>query len=122
MENNTQNQPQPTPPKRKAMAPKDLILIALAVLVMVRIDWHNMNSFHYLILFLLFLCFMLRWTNMRKEAQKQELLKKKAEYEAKQRAAQNPAPAEEFPTEAMTVDGEPVPPSAEETTEKDTDA
>lgn len=111
MENNMQNTPQPTPPKRKPMAPRDMLLIALAVLVLVRVDWRNMNSFHYLILFLLVLCFMLRWSNMRKDAKRQELLKKKAEYEAmqqQQHAAEN-APAEEVPAEDMTVDGEPVP-------------
>ena len=54
-----------------------MLLIALAVLVLVRVDWRHMNSFHYLILFLLVLCFMLRWSNMRKDARRQELLKKK---------------------------------------------
>lgn len=112
------------------MAPRDMLLIALAVLVIVRVDWRHMNSFHYLILFLLVLCFMLRWSNMRKDARRQELLKKKAEYEAmqqQQQAAEN-TPAEEVPTEDMTVDGEPVPAeepkSAEkpaETTEKESD-
>ena len=53
-----------------------MLLIALAVLVLVRVDWRHMNSFHYLILFLLVLCFMLRWSNMRKDARRQELLKK----------------------------------------------
>ena len=56
------------------MAPRDMLLIALAVLVLVRVDWRHMNSFHYLILFLLVLCFMLRWSNMRKDARRQELL------------------------------------------------
>lgn len=66
-----------------------------------------MNSFHYLILFLLVLCFMLRWSNMRKDARRQELLKKKAEYEATQQSAED-----------MTVDGAPVP---AETAEKESD-
>lgn len=89
MENNTQN---PRPQKqRKKIPPKDIILIALAVLVMFRIDWANMNSFHYLILFLLLLCFMLRWSNMRKENQrKQAMLQRQAELEAK-KAAETPA-------------------------------
>ena len=120
MENNMQNNPQPTPPRRKQMAPRDMLLIALAVLVIVRVDWRHMNSFHYLILFLLVLCFMLRWSNMRKDARRQELLKKKAEYEARQQAAEN-TPAEEVPTADMTVDGEPVP-AENETTEKESDA
>lgn len=112
MENNTQNSPQPTPPRRKQMAPRDMLLIALAVLVLVRVDWRHMNSFHYLILFLLVLCFMLRWSNMRKDARRQELLKKKAEYEATQQQS----------AEDMTVDGAPVPAEAPaETTEKESD-
>ena len=93
MENNTQNSPQPTPPRRKQMAPRDMLLIALAVLVLVRVDWRHMNSFHYLILFLLVLCFMLRWSNMRKDARRQELLKKKAEYEATQQQSAEDTPA-----------------------------
>lgn len=85
MENNTQN---PRPQRqRKKIPPKDILLIALAVLVMFRIDWANMNSFHYLILFLLLLCFMLRWSNMRKENQrKQAMLQRQAELEAKKAA------------------------------------
>ena len=118
MENNTQNHPQPTPPKRKAMSPKDMLLIALTILVIIRTDWHNMNSYDYLLLFLLLLCFMLRWSNMRKDAQRQELIKKKAEYE--EQAAQSSASAEEIPAAAMTVEGDPVPSAAEERTEKDT--
>lgn len=86
-----------------------MLLIALAVLVLVRVDWRHMNSFHYLILFLLVLCFMLRWSNMRKDARRQELLKKKAEYEATQQQAAEDTPAEAVPAEDMTVDGAPVP-------------
>lgn len=71
-----------------------------------------MNSFHYLILFLLVLCFMLRWSNMRKDARRQELLKKKAEYEATQQQT----------AEDMTVDGAPVPAEAPaEAAEKESD-
>ena len=91
-----------------------MLLIALAVLVLVRVDWRHMNSFHYLILFLLVLCFMLRWSNMRKDARRQELLKKKAEYED--------TPAEAVSAEDMTVDGAPVPAEAPaETAEKESD-
>lgn len=77
-----------------------------------------MNSFHYLILFLLVLCFMLRWSNMRKDARRQELLKKKAEYEATQQQSAENTPAEAVSAEDMTVDGAPVP---AETTEKESD-
>ena len=98
MENNTQNSPQPTPPRRKQMAPRDMLLIALAVL-----------------------CFMLRWSNMRKDARRQELLKKKAEYEATQQSAED-TPAEAVSAEDMTVDGAPVPAEAPaETAEKESD-
>lgn len=104
-----------------------MILIALAVLVMTRVDWAHMNSFHYLILFLLFLCFMLRWSNMRKDAiRKQDMERYKAQFEAeaaKQRAAHltdgaaetsaDQTPAEEIPAEDVTVDGEAVPPQEE---------
>lgn len=79
MENNMQNRP----PKRKKLPITDLILIALAVLVIFRIDWGNMNSFHYLILFLLLLCFMLRWSNMRKEAQRKEAMARRKAEEAR---------------------------------------
>ena len=72
-----------------------------------------MNSFHYLILFLLVLC----WSNMRKDARRQELLKKKAEYEATQQSAED-TPAEAVSAEDMTVDGAPVP---AETAEKESD-
>jgi len=74
-----------------------------------------------LILFLLVLCFMLRWSNMRKDARRQELLKKKAEYEATQQSAED-TPAEAVSAEDMTVDGAPVPAEAPaETAEKESD-
>lgn len=124
MENqNPQNNPKR--PQRKQMAPRDMLLIALAILVMTRIEWTNMNSFHYLILFLLVLCFMLRWSNMRKDAQRKEaMMRRKAEMEAAQ-AAQAPAqltgetadvPAEPVAAENVTVDGKALPaePAAEE--------
>ena len=70
---------------------------------------------------LLVLCFMLRWSNMRKDARRQELLKKKAEYEATQQSAED-TPAEAVSAEDMTVDGAPVPAEAPaETTEKESD-
>ncbi len=127
MENQTPNQP----PKRKQMAPRDMILIALAVLVMMRVDWGNMNSFHYLILFMLFLCFMLRWSNMRKDAiRKQNMERYKDLYEAeaaKKAAAQSTAhpaseeaaaaPAEEISANTAEVVSDSSEPSVEEKTE-----
>ena len=90
MENQTPHQP----PQKKKMAIRDMILIALAVLVMVRVDWANMNSFHYLILFMLVLCFMLRWSNMRKDAARQQKMEEaRARAQAEQNAAAEDAPA-----------------------------
>lgn len=101
MENQTPN----TPPKRKRIPPRDLILIALAVLVMFRVDWSNMNSFHYLILFMLVLCFMLRWSNMRKEAiKKQDMERYRAQYEA-EAAKEAPALADNSTPDSAPIDG-----------------
>lgn len=101
MENQTPNMP----PKRKRIPPRDLILIALAVLVMFRVDWSNMNSFHYLILFMLVLCFMLRWSNMRKEAiKKQDMERYRAQYEA-EAAKDAPALAENSAPDSAPIDG-----------------
>ena len=100
MENQTQNQP----PQRKKIPLSDLILIALAVLVMFRVDWGNMNSFHYLILFLLVLCFMLRWSNMRKAAQRKEALERRRAAEAAAQAEQNALPEAAAPAEAVTTE------------------
>lgn len=107
MENNQNTTP--NRPKRKQMAPRDMTIIALAVLVLTRINWTQMNSFHVLILFLLFLMLMLRWGNMRKEAvRKQAMERYKDQFEA------NAANKSEFqwadaPAEDMTADGEAVP-------------
>lgn len=84
-----------------------------------------MNSFHYLILFLLILCFMLRWSNMRKDAQRKEMMarRKEAEEAAKAAAAQpTDEAAEIIPAEAVSVDGEPIPteePATEATTSEE---
>lgn len=112
MENHTQNRP----PQRKNIPPKDLLLIALAVLVIFRVDWGNMNSFHYLILFLLFLCFMLRWANMRKEAQRKEMMERYKAAQEAEKATQEPAQlteeaAEALPEEAAAPEGEVAPPA-----------
>ena len=95
------------------------MLIALAVLVMTRIDWGNMNSFHYLILFMLFLCFMLRWSNMRKEEiRKQNMERYKEQYaaEAAKKAAAE-ASAADAPAAEISANTEEVP-AAEEKTEE----
>lgn len=77
------NQNKPNKPQRKPIPRIDLIIIALGVLVIFRVEWGNMNSFHYLILFLFVLCLMLRWANMRKA---EEMRRKKAEYMAQKAA------------------------------------
>lgn len=81
MENNQNTTP--NRPQRKQMAPRDMLIVALAILVITRIDWGNLNSFHFLILFLMFLMLMLRWGNMRKEAvRKQAMERYKEQFEA----------------------------------------
>ena len=97
------------------------MIIAVAILVITRIDFANINSFHMLILFLLFLMLMLRWANMRKEAvRKQAMERYKDQYEDEERTAvRKPAfqwedapaesPAEKVSAEDMTIDSEPVP-------------
>ena len=105
MENNQNTTP--NRPKRKQLAPRDMIIVALIVLVMTRVNWANMNSFHVLILFMLFLMLMLRWGNMRKEAvrkQAMERYKEQFEAEAAKKAAEQAVAAED-----ITVDGEAVP-------------
>ena len=105
MENNQNTTP--NRPKRKQLAPRDMLIVALIVLVMTRVNWANMNSFHVLILFMLFLMLMLRWGNMRKEAvrkQAMERYKEQFEAEAAKKAAEQSVAAED-----ITVDGEAVP-------------
>ena len=107
MENNQNTTP--NRPKRKQLAPRDMIIVALIILVMTRVNWANMNSFHVLILFMLFLMLMLRWGNMRKEAvrkQAMERYKEQFEAEAAKKAAEQAAPVA---AEDITVDGEAVP-------------
>jgi len=113
MENNQNTTP--NRPKRKQMAPRDMIIVALAVLVMTRINWGNMNSFHVLILFLLFLALMLRWGNMRKEAvRKQAMERYKAQFEAEAAKAAAAQAAAEATKEPDTETAEPT--AEEETT------
>ena len=97
------------------------MIVAIAILVITRIDFANLNSFHMLILFLLFLMLMLRWANMRKEAvRKQAMERYKDQYEDEGEAApvRKPAfqwedapaesPVEKVSAEDMTIENEPV--------------
>ena len=110
MENN-QN---PNRPQRKQLAPRDMIIVAVAILVITRIDFGNLNSFHVLILFLLFLMLMLRWGNLRKEAaRKQAMERYREQYEtdipvSKSEFRWADSPAETVAAEDITVDSEPI--------------
>ena len=78
MENN-QN---PNRSPRKQLAPRDMLIVALVILAITRLDFGNLNSFHVLILFLVFLLLMLRWANMRKDAvRKQAMERYKDQYD-----------------------------------------
>ena len=124
------NNKTPNRPPKKQLAPRDMMIVAVVILVFTRIDFANINSFHVLILFLLFLMLMLRWANMRKDAvRKQAMERYKDQYEDEERAAaaaRKPAfqwedapaesPAEKVSAEDMTIDSEPVP--AEEVSEE----
>lgn len=94
-------------PKRKKLSPTDLILYALAVFMLFRIPWNNINSFHFLILFMFLLCMMLRFSNLRRAKIREFALKRKQEEEAA-RAQQNTLPTDnvqETPAE-MTASAE----------------
>ena len=91
-----------------------MLIVALAILVITRIDWGNLNSFHFLILFLMFLMLMLRWGNMRKEAvRKQAMERYKEQFETdtanKSGFQWADSPAETAAAEDITVDDEAVP-------------
>ena len=124
---NNQN-PNPNRPQRKQLAPRDMLIVALVILAITRLDFGNLNSFHVLLLFLVFLLLMLRWANMRKAAvRKQAMERYRDQYEAEPvepvnksmfRWADEPAEstAEEVSAADMTVDGEAVPEETEEKT------
>ena len=111
-------------PPRKQLAPRDMMIVAIAILVITRIDFMNLNSFHILILFLLFLMLMLRWGNMRKEAVRRQAMERyRTEFEteqAKKYADQMAAEAEAkaAATEEKPVAETPVEDATEEKTEE----
>ena len=124
MENNQNHTP--NRPQRKQLSPRDMLIVALVILAITRLDFGNLNSFHVLLLFLVFLLLMLRWANMRKAAvRKQAMERYRDQYEDEPvnnrsmfRWADEPAesPAEEVSAADMTVDGEVVPEETEEKT------
>ena len=123
MENN-QN---PNRSPRKQLAPRDMLIVALVILAITRLDFGNLNSFHVLILFLVFLLLMLRWANMRKEAvRKQAMERYKDQYDtgytpspsAGPRPVWADAPAEPAETEEIVAESEEI--SADEVSEEET--
>ncbi len=116
-------------PPRKQLAPRDMMIVAIAILVITRIDFMNLNSFHILILFLMFLMLMLRWGNMRKEAVRRQAMERyKNEFETEQakkyadqmaaEAAAKATATEEKPEAEETVAETPVEDTTEEKTEE----
>lgn len=119
MEPNQTERPNRQRPQRRKIPPRDLIIIAVGVFIIFLIPWNNMNSFHYLLLFLFVLCIMLRWSNMRKEHERQEAeARRKAAQAALQPAPTEPAEAAETPAEAPeapAAEGAAEPPATEST-------
>ena len=62
----TMNNQRPNPPRKK-IKPTDLILFAVAIFLLFMTPWGNTNSYHRLMLFLYFLCVLLRFSNIRKQ-------------------------------------------------------
>ena len=74
---------------RKKFPLTTLILYAIAIYMIYRVPWSNMNSFHFLILFMFILCLMLKFSNARKAKIREFAMRRKqAEEEAAARAQQ----------------------------------
>ena len=110
-------------PPRKQLAPRDMMIVAIAILVITRIDFMNLNSFHILILFLLFLMLMLRWGNMRKEAVRRQAMERyRNEFETEQAKKYADQVAAEAEAKAAATEEEPAAePPVEDTTEEKTE-
>ena len=110
-------------PPRKQLAPRDMMIVAIAILVITRIDFMNLNSFHILILFLLFLMLMLRWGNMRKEAVRRQAMERyRNEFETEQAKKYADQVAAEAEAKAAATEEEPAAETpVEDTTEKKTE-
>lgn len=84
------SQQQNRPNKKRNLT--DFILLGMAILLLVIIPWSNMNSFHYLLLFLYVFCCLLRITNIRKVRMRQMAQQQKhAEQEKAKETNQTPS-------------------------------
>lgn len=99
----TMNNQRPNPPRKK-IKPTDLILFAVAIFLLFMTPWGNTNSYHRLMLFLYFLCVLLRFSNIRKQKMREFEHKRKMEKRAAMQQATEALPAdtaEAAPTEAL---------------------
>lgn len=99
----TMNNQRPNPPRKK-IKPTDLILFAVAIFLLFMTPWGNTNSYHRLMLFLYFLCVLLRFSNIRKQKMREFGHKRKMEERAAMQQATEALPAdtaEAAPTEAL---------------------
>ena len=83
------SQQQNYPNKKRNLT--DFLLFGMAILLIFIIPWSNMNSFHYLLLFLYVFCCLLRITNIRKVRMRQMAQQKRAEQEKANETNQNPS-------------------------------
>lgn len=101
----TMNNQRPNPPRKK-IKPTDLILFAVAIFLLFMTPWGNTNSYHRLMLFLYFLCVLLRFSNIRKQKMREFEHKRKMEERAAMQQSAEALPAgaaEAAPTEALPV-------------------
>ena len=99
----TMNNQRPNPPRKK-IKPTDLILFAVAIFLLFMTPWGNTNSYHRLMLFLYFLCVLLRFSNIRKQKMREFEHNRKMEERAAMQQATEALPAdtaEAAPTEAL---------------------
>lgn len=99
----TMNNQRPNPPRKK-IKPTDLILFAVAIFLLFMTPWGNTNSYHRLMLFLYFLCVLLRFSNIRKQKMREFEHKRKMEERAAMQQATEALPADTAkaaPTEAL---------------------
>lgn len=85
-----------TPPKKKKITLTGIVLYAVALFMIFRVPWNDINSFHFLLIFLFLLCLMLRFSNMRRAKMREFAMKRKLAEEARaERAAQEALLAKE---------------------------